>query len=126
MTWTTVCIDCADADALAAFYAEVLGWPITATDGNGWVQLRDPAGGVGLNIQAEQWYTPPTWPERPDAHPKMLHFEVLVEDMERAVDRVVAAGGSEAAWQPPTRDQSRLRVMLDPAGHPFCLYVAGE
>jgi hypothetical protein len=29
-----------------------------------WAQLWDPAGGVHLNIQGEEWYVPPTWPER--------------------------------------------------------------
>ena len=56
----------------------------------------------------------------------MMHFEVLVHDLARAVDAVLRAGGAEAAFQPPDRDRTRLRVMLDPAGHPFCLFVEGE
>ena len=42
------------------------------------------------------------------------------------VPHAVAAGATVAPHQPPDRDESRLRVMLDPAGHPFCLFVAGE
>jgi catechol 2,3-dioxygenase-like lactoylglutathione lyase family enzyme len=121
-----VTLDCADADELAAFWARLLGWEVSARDGGGWVQLRDPRGGVGLNFQAEDWYEPPTWPERPGAQAKMVHFEVLVDDVEAAVRLVCGAGGSEAPHQPPGRDRSRLRVMLDPAGHPFCLFVRGE
>ena len=56
----------------------------------------------------------------------MMHFEVLVDDLEAAVQLVVGSGGTEAAQQPPDRDPTRLRVMLDPAGHPFCLFVDGE
>jgi hypothetical protein len=56
----------------------------------------------------------------------MMHFELLVDDLEAAVDLVVDAGGTEASPQPLDRDPRRLRVMLDPAGHPFCLFVAGE
>ena len=61
-----------------------------------------------------------------DAQAKMMHFEVLVDDLEAAVAVALTAGGSEVANQPPDRDPLRLRVMLDPAGHPFCLFVEGE
>jgi predicted enzyme related to lactoylglutathione lyase len=121
-----VTLDCGDADELAAFYAELFGWRITGRDGAGWVQVRDPAGGVGLNFQAGSRYQPPTWPEQADAQAKMMHFEVLVDDLEAAVAVAMNAGGSEAPNQPPDRDPQRLRVMLDPAGHPFCLFVEGE
>jgi catechol 2,3-dioxygenase-like lactoylglutathione lyase family enzyme len=123
--WTTVCIDCADADELAEFYCRILGWQLGARD-DGWVQARDPNGGVGLNFQAEEWYVPPTWPEQPGEQTKMLHFEILVDDLETAVADAVAAGATVAPHQPPDRDQNGLRVMLDPAGHPFCLFVEGE
>lgn len=46
----------------------------------------------------------------------MMHFEVLVDDLEAAVRLVLDAGGREAPHQPEDRDRSRLRVMLDPAG----------
>jgi catechol 2,3-dioxygenase-like lactoylglutathione lyase family enzyme len=123
--WTTVCIDCADAEVLAEFYCRLLGWQVTTRD-DGWVQARDPTGGVGLNFQAEDWYRPPTWPEQPGEQTKMLHFEILVDDLEAAIAGAVAAGATVAPHQPPDRDQRGLRVMLDPAGHPFCLFVEGE
>ena len=126
LRWTGVCLDCADAEELAQFYSALLGRPITARDGKGWVQMRDPDGGIGLNFQAEDWYEPPVWPEEPGAQAKMLHFEILVDDLEAAVARVVAAGGHIADDQPKDRAPERIRVMLDPAGHPFCLFVAGE
>jgi len=124
--WLRVTLDCADAERLASFYSQLLGWEITDRDDRGWVQLEDPAGGVGLNIQAADAYTPPTWPERPGTQAKMMHFEVLVDDLEAAVELAVRSGGAEATWQPPDRDRARLRVMTDPAGHPFCLFVQGE
>jgi predicted enzyme related to lactoylglutathione lyase len=124
--WTTVTIDCSDAEVLGTFYADLLGWEITARDGAGWLQLRDPDGGVGLNIQAERSYEPPTWPEQPGRQAKMMHFEVLVDDVAAAVQRVIECGGTVASPQPADRDPGRLRVMLDPAGHPFCLFVLGE
>jgi predicted enzyme related to lactoylglutathione lyase len=126
ITWTTLTIDCSDAEALGEFYSGLLGWEISARDGAGWLQLRDPHGGVGLNIQAEDSYEPPTWPEDPGRQAKMMHFEVLVDDLDAAVQLVFRSGGTEAAHQPPDRDQTRIRIMLDPAGHPLCLFVEGE
>jgi catechol 2,3-dioxygenase-like lactoylglutathione lyase family enzyme len=124
--WTTITIDCADAEALGEFYSRLLGWQIAARDGAGWVQLRDPNGGVGLNLQAEYGYEPPVWPEQTGRQGKMMHLEVMVDDLDAAVRLVLRSGGAEAAHQPADRDRTRLRIMLDPAGHPFCLYLAGE
>jgi predicted enzyme related to lactoylglutathione lyase len=124
--WTTLTIDCADAEALGPFYAALLGWEITGSDGAGWLQLRNPDGGIGLNIQAEAGYEPPVWPEQPGQQAKMMHLEVLVDDLEAAVQRVLDSGGAQATHQPADRDSTRLRIMLDPAGHPFCLFVDGE
>jgi catechol 2,3-dioxygenase-like lactoylglutathione lyase family enzyme len=129
LRWASVCIDCADADQMAEFYSRLLGWEITDRDtpatrqgGTGWVALRNPAAGVGLSFQAEEWYQPPVWPEQPGAQTKMLHFDIEVDDLEAAVAYVVAAGGTVAAHQPKDRARD-LRVMLDPAGHPFCLFT---
>lgn len=121
--WTAVCLDCANADELAQFYGTLLGWEISARDGDDWIVMRDPAGGVGLNFQAERWYEPPVWPEEPGAQTKMLHFEIQVEDVAAAVAYAVACGARVAPHQPPDRSQDELRIMLDPAGHPFCLFT---
>lgn len=126
ITWTTLTIDCSDADIVGAFYSRLLGWEITNRDHAGWLQLRNPQGDIGLNIQAEAAYEPPVWPELPGQQAKMMHLEVLVSDLDTAVGLVLECGGVEAPHQPADRDRSRLRVMLDPAGHPFCLFVHGE
>jgi catechol 2,3-dioxygenase-like lactoylglutathione lyase family enzyme len=128
--WEALCLDCADAKELAAFYSRLLGWEITSRDapdsrqgGAGWIAMRDPKGGVGLSFQAEEWYQPPVWPEEPGAQTKMLHLEIGVDDLEAAVAHALAAGGREAPHQPEDRPRDQLRVMLDPAGHPFCLFT---
>jgi catechol 2,3-dioxygenase-like lactoylglutathione lyase family enzyme len=122
LRWTGVCLDCADADEMARFYEALLGWEVEVTDGEGWIKMRDPGGGTDILLQADPAYRPPTWPEVPDAQDKMMHFEVRVDDLEAAVAFAVSAGARPAPWQPAER-VSRLRVMLDPAGHPFCLYL---
>jgi catechol 2,3-dioxygenase-like lactoylglutathione lyase family enzyme len=123
IAFTTVCLDCHDAHEMAAFYGALLGWEPTATE-PGWVLMRDPAGGVGLSFQADPGYVVPVWPEEPGAQQKMMHLEIHVapadsEALEAAVEKALAAGGRLAAYQ----GRVDLRVMLDPAGHPFCLFL---
>jgi catechol 2,3-dioxygenase-like lactoylglutathione lyase family enzyme len=121
-----IAIDCADVGPVARFYERVLGLEVGDFEPPRWAQLWDPAGGVHLNIQGETWYEPPTWPERPGEQAKMLHFEVEVDDVGTAVATALEAGGTEAPWQPPDRNRERIRIVLDPAGHPLCLFVRGE
>jgi hypothetical protein len=56
----------------------------------------------------------------------MLHFELEVGDLDAAIATAIEAGGTEAPWQPPDRNPDRIRIMLDPAGHPLCLFLRGE
>lgn len=123
----TVCLDCDDAHAMAGFYGALLGWEPTYTEPD-WVMMRNPDGGIGLSFQAEPSYRPPTWPEQGDLQQKMIHLDVMVtpspgqspeEALVAALDVAVAAGGRPADHQP--RDD--LRVVLDPAGHPLCLFL---
>lgn len=125
--WVAIAIDCEWAEPMARFYEGLLGFEIhdLAPDGR-WAQLFDPSGGVRINIQGEADYAPPIWPEQPGRQAKMMHFEVEVDDLEDAITRAVELGGREAPWQPPDRNRDRIRVMLDPAGHPLCLFLQGE
>jgi hypothetical protein len=61
------------------------------------------------------------WPPEDERQQMMAHLDFEVEDLGAAVDDAVAAGARVAEFQP----QERVRVMLDPAGHPFCLYLGG-
>jgi Glyoxalase-like domain len=47
-----------------------------------------------------------------------LHLDIEVDDLEQAVAHAVEVGAEQAEYQP----QKNVGVMLDPAGHPFCLY----
>jgi hypothetical protein len=51
----------------------------------------------------------------------MIHFEIQADDIDAAVAHAIAAGARQAEPQPQDRSPDQLRVMLDPAGHPFCL-----
>lgn len=114
----TVVLDCRDAHALAGFYSRLLGWGVTYEEDD-WVLIRNPDGGTGLSFQSEPWYEPPVWPEQ-EGHPtKMLHLDLWVEDLRHAVEHAIAAGATLAEFQP----HDDVRVLLDPARHPFCLFL---
>ncbi len=122
-----IAIDCAWAEPVARFYERLLGFEIRDLGPRGrWAQQFNPSGGVHLNIQGDALYKPPVWPEVPGELTKMLHFEVQVDDLEAAVALAIEVGGTEAPWQLPDRNRDGIRVMLDPAGHPLCLFVSGE
>ena len=111
-------LDCPDARALANFYRRLLGWEVTVSEPH-WVELRSPRGGTGLSFQYEARYRPPVWPERPGEQQKMLHLDIQVDDLDAAGAHALAVGAVLAEYQP----QVNVRVYLDPAGHPFCLFV---
>jgi catechol 2,3-dioxygenase-like lactoylglutathione lyase family enzyme len=114
----SVVLDSPDARVLAAFYRRLLGWVI-GQDEPDWVTLRPPGGGAGLSFQTEAAYVPPAWPAGPGDQQMMMHLDIHVGDLEAAGARAVTAGAVLADYQP----QDDVRVYLDPAGHPFCLWV---
>jgi predicted enzyme related to lactoylglutathione lyase len=118
MELTGVNIDAPDPHRLAAFYADLLGWEIGRADPDD-VFLRAPDGGRTLSFQRESAYRRPRWPAGPGDQQMMMHLEVMVDDLDAAVARAVEAGATVAAHQP----QESVRVCLDPAGHPFCLFL---
>ncbi|MFJ5264180.1 VOC family protein [Streptomyces sp. NPDC088387] len=121
---STVVLDCADAHQLAAFYQQLLGYAVVREEPD-WVLIGPPegAGGTHLAFQAEPEYVPPTWPtRRPGEQQMMLHLDIEVDDLAAETERVVAAGARLAEYQP----QDDVRVLFDPAGHPFCLWTSKE
>lgn len=107
-----------DAHELAAFYTELLGWNVRADEPD-WVLIGPSETGVGLSFQTEPTYVRPVWPTRPDAQQMMLHLDIEVDDLDAQSARAIALGATLAEYQP----QEDVRVFLDPAGHPFCLWV---
>jgi catechol 2,3-dioxygenase-like lactoylglutathione lyase family enzyme len=120
MSLTSAVLGAPDPQALGRFYERLLGWSV-GTDEPDWVTLRPPGGGTGLSFQLEDAYEPPVWPPEPGAQQMMVHLDVEVADLEAAVAWAVDAGARVAGFQP----QEGVRVMLDPAGHPFCLFADG-
>ncbi|GAA0711137.1 VOC family protein [Dactylosporangium roseum] len=107
---------------LAEFYSKLLGWESEIE--TNWAQVRSADGQGGLrtlNFEIEPNYTPPIWPTVQGEQQIMTHLDIAVDDLDAAVAWATAAGARAADVQP----QTSVRVMLDPAGHPFCLFTRG-
>ncbi|MEU5888261.1 VOC family protein [Streptomyces sp. NPDC047461] len=116
---SAVVLDAPDAHRLADFYMRLLGF-VLRTDEPDWVTIGPPGGGTGLSFQTEPEYVPPIWPTRgPGEQQMMLHLDIEVDDLHTETARALAEGARLADHQP----QDDVRVLLDPAGHPFCLWV---
>ncbi|BCB77430.1 VOC family protein [Phytohabitans flavus] len=107
-----------DARSLAAFYERLLDWH-RDQDEPDWVKLVPPGGGTGLSFQTETGYVPPVWPHAPGDQQMMVHLDIRVDDQATASAHAAASGAKLADFQP----QDDVRVHLDPAGHPFCLWT---
>lgn len=113
-----VVLDTDDVAGLTRFYAELFGWEI-------WKETEDdaaldPGEGVAyVAVQRNPDYVRPVWPgER--GHPQMmLHLDLEVTDLAEATAHAIELGAELPEHQP----QDNVRVLLDPSGHPFCLYT---
>ncbi len=112
--YSAVTFDCPDPAELAGFYGEVLGLPIVFSTDDFVLLGQEGAAGLGFNRLTD--YRRPTWPD--PAQEKQAHIELGVDDLDAAQARLLALGAVKPEFQP---DPDRWRVLLDPAGHPFCI-----
>jgi catechol 2,3-dioxygenase-like lactoylglutathione lyase family enzyme len=116
--WVGTVLSARDPSALARFYSALLGWEV-ADESPEWVTIRMPGTTHYLAFALDEHHEPPAWPSRPGAPTMQLHLDLGVTDPTAAAEDALALGAVFAASQP----QDDVRVLLDPAGHPFCLYA---
>jgi predicted enzyme related to lactoylglutathione lyase len=111
-TLAMIGVDCPDPRALAQFYSQLLGWEIAGSSAE-YAMIQ----GLGTPIVfwREEGYQAPRWPDA--GSPKRFHFDLTVDDLELTEARCIELGATRAEHQPG----SHWRVLLDPAGHPFCI-----
>ncbi|HEY9412814.1 MAG TPA: VOC family protein [Jiangellaceae bacterium] len=134
-TLRQVVLDCTHARELAEFYRRLLGWRYRAGDeqpapgepdpqGQDWLVLQDAAGVSRVAFQQVAALPRVTWPEGPI--PQQLHLDLTVPsaaDLDVQHQRALALGARllhDRSGDP----EEPLRVYADPAGHPFCIFVA--
>ncbi|WP_114907959.1 VOC family protein [Ornithinimicrobium murale] len=135
---TSISISTPEPRELAQFYARLLGVEVAVSEGPregepaaaGWAQIRPESDRVAmtLNFEWDERYVPPVWPT-PHAEPgatgalgpqqAMAHLDLWVDDLDEAQVWAMECGARTHEHQP----QAGVRVMLDPHGHPFCLFV---
>ncbi|USQ80353.1 VOC family protein [Ornithinimicrobium faecis] len=142
---TSVSISTHAPRELADFYGRLLDAEVAVSEGPrqgepasaGWAQIRAAEGSVAmtLNFEWDEHYAPPVWPTPHAAAPgaagsggasgtrrpqqAMAHLDLWVDDLDEAQVWAIECGATTHAHQP----QETVRVMLDPHGHPFCLFV---
>jgi hypothetical protein len=130
-------LDTTDPRGLAEFYRQLFGLNYRPGDeppppgepderGDDWLVLRNPAGGgVGdLAFQKVAELPESTWPE--NGTPQQLHLDTAVpsaQDLAVQHQRALALGARMLLDRSDDEDEP-LYVYADPAGHPFCIFVA--
>lgn len=114
--WWGTAIEAPDPASLARFYSALLDWPISHEE-PGTTVLAAPEGSVFMVFQQATNYEAPVWPPDEGQQRPMMHHDFQVGDLDSAVEEAVALGATVASLQA----QDNVRVLLDPAGHPFCL-----
>jgi predicted enzyme related to lactoylglutathione lyase len=111
-----ITIDCADPASLAGFYARVLGWDVAHSQDE-YAMITGEGTAIGFGRSDD--YAPPSWPNEHGT--KQFHLDLAVPDVMAGQAACTALGATVPDFQP---GGERWRVLLDPAGHPFCLTSA--
>jgi catechol 2,3-dioxygenase-like lactoylglutathione lyase family enzyme len=111
-----IVVDSRDPEALAAWWAEVLGYRVLSRDGDGAVEIGPEAGFGGpaptlVFTPVDHWE-----PARPRLH---LDVNATDRDQEAELERLLALGAVPADVG-QTGEES-WHVLADPEGNPFCL-----
>jgi catechol 2,3-dioxygenase-like lactoylglutathione lyase family enzyme len=126
-------LDTTDARTLAEFYRRLLGLRYRpgdeppadgAPDDAHWLVLTEADGTRRLAFQQVERLERTTWPS-PEV-PMQLHLDLTVPtlaDLHRQRERAEALGAVLRLDRTDDPDEP-LYVLVDPSGHPFCIFVA--
>ncbi|MFX4272368.1 VOC family protein [Propionibacteriaceae bacterium Y1685] len=131
-----IVLDAPEPRILAEFYRQLFDLRYREgdeppTDGSpdtrDWLVLRPASGdGIGLSFQQVDDLPRSTWPDQ--KVPQMLHPDTSVPDSDALVAaraRALELGATELFDRFDDPDEP-LYVFADPAGHPFCIFVAAD
>jgi len=107
-----VVLDCADAEALAGFWSEALGYKRAGAGGQ-YVLLLDESGGLPAMILQQV--------EEPKTGKNRMHIDVTAKDIEAEVQRLESLGARKVSASPIEEQGTDWIQMADPEGNEFCV-----
>jgi len=119
--WWGAAIEAPDPHVLATFYSTLLDWPVVHTESDVAI-IAPPQESVYIVFQFASDYVAPEWPSSEGQQRTMMHLDFQVGNLDAAVDEAISLGARLSPFQP----QDNVRVLFDPAGHPFCLCVTDD
>ena len=132
-----VVLDTTNARQLAEFYRQLLGYAYRPGDeppgpgqpdpnGQDWLVLRNLQGTSRIAFQQVESLSASTWPA--DGVPQQLHLDMSVPSLEAFEQQHQRATslGAKVLYDRSDDKVEPLRVYADPAGHPFCIFVAPD
>jgi hypothetical protein len=131
----SVVLDSTGAHHLAEFYRRLLGYSYRAEDEPGsesldspqqqdFLMLLSPDGSHRLSFQRVGELPRSTWPS--EDVPQQLHLDLSVvsrAELDAQHERALALG-AQLLEDRSDDSEEPLRVYSDPAGHPFCIFLA--
>lgn len=117
----SICLDCEweQVPDMVRFYAELLGFEAQGLEDED-VMPAVIGDSITISFQPVNGYRPPTWPT--EIRGQQSHLDLIVKDLPKAVAYARSIGAKDA----PAQYGDTWYVMLDPAGHPFCLTLNGD
>ncbi|MGL5512944.1 MAG: VOC family protein [Sporomusa sp.] len=114
--------DCDDPEKLAKFYAKLLGGTLYQDPYCGYC-VKTPVLPFEIGFQLDEDYTRPVWPGQKGDQLQMMHIDIKVNNRESAIEYAlsIGAGMPKEQFCQPDWDVQWV-TLLDPAGHPFCLF----
>jgi len=132
-----VVLDTTNARQLAEFYRQLLGYAYRPGDeppdpgqpdpnGQDWLVLRNLPGTSRIAFQQVKSLPASTWPA--EGVPQQLHLDMSVPSLEAFEQQHQRATslGAKVLYDRSDDKVEPLRVYADPAGHPFCIFVAPD
>lgn len=113
-----VTLDCAPHQAreMIRFYTALLGYTLDGPEDGPFPYLYGGEGSTSITLQPEEGYQPPDWPTGAKGG-QQVHIDFLVKDLDAAVAYALSVGAADS----PVQFSRNWHILLDPAGHPFCL-----
>jgi catechol 2,3-dioxygenase-like lactoylglutathione lyase family enzyme len=115
-----IVLDSDNSEGLSAFYEKLLGWTRHEHKADDeWIAVSsDKKDGTPLLLfQQTEGYKKPVWPNTAGKQQQMIHLDFHVTDLNEGVEYALSCGAELSTVQL----EDHWRVMLDPAGHPFCV-----